>query len=168
MDRKVTILGIDPGFDRVGIAVIEKKPNKDILVHSECITSIRTDSYFDRLKTIGLGLERVIRQYDPTAVAIETIYFSKNRKTALQVAEARGVLLFQASRNNLPIFELSPLEIKVAVTGHGKSDKTQIMKMIPQLIDVDKKIKYDDEFDAIAIAISAGAIHQRSLFEHKI
>ena len=149
------LLGIDPGYDRVGIAVIEKKDKtKEVLLHSECLQTSSKDDFYTRLGQVGAKLKEIISKYSPDALAIESLFITKNQKTAMRVAEARGVIIYEAVSKNIPIFEYTPPQIKVAVTGHGGSDKTQIIKMIPLLIKMGSKKAQDDEYDAIAVALT--------------
>ncbi len=149
------ILGIDPGYDRVGIAVIEKLPKiKEVLLYSECLQTSSKDDFYDRLRQVGTKIAEVVEKYSPDALAIESLFITKNQKTAMRVAEARGVIAYEACRKNIPVFEYTPLQIKIAVTGHGGSDKTQVMKMIPLLVKIASKKTHDDEYDAIAVALT--------------
>ena len=134
------ILAIDPGFERVGIAVIEK-------------------TY---LKNIGLEVEGVIKKYKPEALAIEKLYFATNQKTVMGVSEARGTIIYVASKNNLLIYEYTPPQIKVAVAGYGKANKDMIMSMVPKLIEIKKETNSDDELDAIAIGLTCLACEKFS------
>jgi crossover junction endodeoxyribonuclease RuvC len=157
------IIAIDPGYERLGIAVLEKLPQqKERLIYSDCFFTPKTLSHSARLALLGNEIKRVIVEFSPTVLAIETLFFSKNVSTALLVAEARGVVLFQGAHLGLKIAEYSPADVKIAVTGHGKSDKTQIIAMVPRLITLAKAIKYDDEYDAIAIGLTHFA-HTNSL-----
>lgn len=157
------ILSIDPGYERVGIAIIEKleksesKSGKEILVYSDCFRTPSEQIFNQRLMAIGKEVESIIQKYKPAAFAIEKLYFGNNQKTALRVSEVRGMLLFIASLNNLAIYEYTPLQIKNAVTGDGRGDKKQIITMLSHLIDINKIIKYDDEYDAIAIGLTCFA-----------
>ena len=127
------IISIDPGYERLGIAILEKETGKEKLVFSECfITSIK-EKHENRLKLIGTEIEKVIKKYQPEAMGIETLFFKTNAKTAMKVSEARGVMLYEAAKNNLKVLEFSPLQIKVAVTGYGKSDKKQVIDMVEKL-----------------------------------
>jgi crossover junction endodeoxyribonuclease RuvC len=147
------ILGIDPGYDRVGIAVIQNKS----LLHSECFLTSAKDDFHTRLKNIGQRTKEIIEKYSPNILAIESLFITKNHKTAMKVAEARGVISYEAILADMGIHEYSPPQIKVAVTGHGGSDKSQIIKMIPLLIKMQKKKTLDDEYDAIAVALTCQA-----------
>lgn len=155
------ILGIDPGYDRLGIAVVED----NILLHSECFSTNPKDSFHIRLKEIGQCINKIIKKYSPDVMAIESLFITRNQKTAMKVAEARGVIAYEASLKDIPIFEYSPPQIKVAVTGHGTSDKSHIIKMIPMLIKMKDKEALDDEYDAIAVALTCGA-HVGKSFPH--
>ena len=148
------ILAIDPGYERLGIAVLEKVGGKDTLVHSECFQTPKTDAHSRRLHAIFVRLRELISKYGPDACAIETLFFSKNQTTALKVAEVRGVVLALAEEYGMNIHEFSPADVKIGVTGYGKSDKSAITKMIPLLVKIDRNIKHDDEFDAIAVGIT--------------
>ena len=149
------ILAIDPGFERVGVAIIEKNnSSKHSLVYSDCFKTKKTLAFHSRLSLIGAEVESLIKKYKPRALAIEKLYFATNQKTAMGVAEARGVIIYCASHNGLNIFEYTPPQIKVAVTGYGKADKNMVINMVPKLINIEKKTKSDDELDAIAIGIT--------------
>lgn len=148
------IISIDPGYERMGVAIIDKEGSKETLVFSECFKTSAKIPHEERLKLIGGEVEKVIKEYNPTAMAIETLFFKTNAKTAMHVSEARGVMLYEVSKNNLEVREFTPIEIKVAVTGYGKSEKRQVTEMVKRLIKIDKVIKYDDEFDAIAVGLT--------------
>jgi crossover junction endodeoxyribonuclease RuvC len=153
------ILGIDPGFERLGIAIIEKSPKdkKEFLVFSECFKTSKELAFHDRLFLIGEEIEKIIKKHKPEILSIETLFLTTNQKTVMHVSEVRGVILYQSKKHSMKIFEASPPQIKIATTGYGKADKKQIMKMIKLLIKIDDSIKSDDELDAIAIALTAFA-----------
>ncbi|MEK9131891.1 MAG: crossover junction endodeoxyribonuclease RuvC [Patescibacteria group bacterium] len=153
------ILSIDPGYERVGIAVIEKLPKqKEVLVYSDCFKTVKEEKLPARIALIGQEIKKLIKEYQPERLAIEKLYFTTNQKTAMGVAEARGVIMYEGSLADLTIHEYTPLEIKVAVTGYGKSDKKQMISMIPRLLKIDKNIAHDDEYDAIAVGITCLAV----------
>jgi crossover junction endodeoxyribonuclease RuvC len=153
------IIGIDPGYDRIGIAIIEKKSQKEkeVLLHSECFTTSKKTEIYDRLKEVGLRIRALIEEHRPDMLAMETLFITKNQKTAMHVSEARGIIAYEARLQNIPIFEYTPPQIKVAVTGHGHSDKVQVIKMIPLLVKMTTGKRLDDEYDAIAVALTCAA-----------
>ena len=148
------ILAIDPGYDRLGIAVIEGNPSRPTLLWSDCITPDK-GLREQRLAHISNAVEKAVAEYSPDALAIETLFFSVNKKTVIGVAEARGAVLAIAGNNSLPVIECSPQQVKLAVTGYGGADKKAVANMIPQLLTLPKKKRLDDELDAIAIGITA-------------
>ena len=154
------ILGIDPGFERLGIAILERSGGKESVLFSECFKTSSKLEFSERLKLLGAEVKSVIKKWKPEVLAIETLFLNTNQKTAMHVAEARGVVLYEAVCAGLKIFEATPLQIKIAVTGYGRSDKTQVMKMLPMLVKIGGEKKLDDEMDAIAIALT-GFAHLR-------
>lgn len=154
------ILAIDPGYERLGIAVIEKEPrSKEMLLYSDCFKTSSKLPHPERLRLIYEEIKRIIAEHVPERLAVETLFFSSNQKTALLVAEARGVIIATATAAGLEIFEFNPNSIKLAVTGSGASDKDHIIKMIPLLIKMEKEIRHDDEYDAIACGLTYFAEH---------
>lgn len=152
------ILGIDPGYERLGLAVVEKGLKKDKVLFSFCFITKREDNHEIRLLNIKKCITEVIKKWQPEKMAIEKLFFNENQKTALKVAEARGVIITEAAENNLDVMEIGPLEVKMAITGYGRSDKRQIKLMLDKIADISTKIKYDDEYDAIGIGIAGLAI----------
>jgi len=154
------ILAIDPGYERLGVAVIDKEKSKEVLIYSDCFKTSKELPHFVRLGMVGEELERIIKEFKPQALCLETLFFSKNQKTAIKVSEVRGVILYMASKHNLGFYEYNPMEIKVAITGYGKSDKTAVTAMVEKLILINKKIAHDDEYDAIAVGLTCFAIER--------
>ena len=148
------ILSIDPGYERLGVAIIERTNNKDVLLYSICKKTSATKEFQDRLSELGSFIDKLILDYSPEILAIEKLYFQNNQKTAMYVSQVIGVTIFLAKKNNMPVYEYTPLQIKSAITGNGRADKKQIITMLKHLIQIDKEIKYDDEFDAIAIGLT--------------
>lgn len=147
------IIAIDPGYERLGIAVIEKN-RKEELIFSECFKTSATLSFPERLELVGREVARVATEYAPRALAIENLFISNNQKTAMRVAEVRGAILYQARLSGLAVYEYTPLQIKVATTGYGKASKEQMMTMVRKLISGTANITQDDEMDAIAIGLT--------------
>lgn len=148
------VLAFDPGFERLGVAVLEKVAGKEILLHSECVRTSATLPFPDRLLLLGEAAERLIDEWQPTIVALEDVYFANNAKTAMKVAETRGILSYIARAHKLALHQYTPLQVKVAITGHGKSDKSAIAFMIPRLIAFPPRKRLDDEIDAIAVGLT--------------
>lgn len=154
----VRIIGIDPGFDRLGICILDKYPNKEELIHSQCITTSKKEHFEVRLAEIGEELTKILKKYKPEELAIETIFFTTNQKTIITVAEVRGICIYLCHINDVTIHEYSPPQIKLAVTGYGKATKEDIALMVPKILN--KKLvigTLDDEIDAIAIALTHSA-----------
>lgn len=154
------VLALDPGYDRLGVAILEKSGNEQTLLYSSCIETDRTHSLPDRLLQVGTAVSSLLREYSPEAVAIETLFFNKNIKTAIGVAQARGIIIFLARQAGCTLYEFGPQEIKVAVTGYGKSDKLAVIDMVKRLVKNSPTDALDDEYDAIAVGITALAHHR--------
>jgi len=151
------VLATDPGYDRLGIAVVEGDPSRPVLVMSDCITPPKGAREM-RLAHIAKVLVDIIATHEPDVVALETLFFNANVRTAIGVAEARGVILAAAGTALLPVIECSPQQVKVAITGHGGADKSSVAAMIPRLLTLPPKKRLDDELDAIAVGITALAM----------
>lgn len=150
-----TILGIDPGYDRVGICILEKKSvNENKIIFSECFETNKKKEIHERIFEICKNLEKIILKYSPNELSIEKLFFTNNQRTVMGVSEARGAIIYLAQRLNLKISEYTPLQIKVALTGYGKATKDQIYFMLKKILKITDKNKknLDDEYDAIAVA----------------
>lgn len=149
------VLGIDPGYGRCGVAVVEKHGSeRETLLYSDCIETPAKSEFNERLKTVAQECERLIREHMPDYVALEKLYFSNNQKTAMRVAEVRGALIQAASSYGVAVAEYTPGQVKSAAAGFGGADKKAVATMLHALIKIDKAIRHDDEYDAIAIAIA--------------
>lgn len=147
------ILGIDPGYAIVGIGVLEYKGNKFRPIEYNAITTHASSITSLRLKKIKEDIQEYLHKYKPDAVAIEELFFNNNAKTAIAVAQARGVLVAEVAAANIPIYEYTPLQIKQAVTGYGRADKNQMQQMVKMLLNLNAIPKPDDAADALAVAI---------------
>lgn len=156
------VLAIDPGYGRCGVAVLEKQDGKESYIYSDCIETSAAILFTERLGAVADECARLIEQHKPDALAMERLFFTSNQKTAMQVAEVRGAILHAAQSAGIPSFEYTPGQIKSATAGHGKADKKQIMQMIHLLLKIEKPIKLDDEYDAIAVGITHLA-HARNI-----
>jgi crossover junction endodeoxyribonuclease RuvC len=158
-----TILSIDPGYERLGMAILKKDTGGKIqLLHSECFKTLATENFADRLIQIGTHIQKIIQENKPTCLSIESLFLQNNQKTVMKVSETKGVIMYIAKINGLSVFEFTPLQIKSAVTGSGKSDKTSVQKMVilqvPEVKHKDKML--DDEYDAIACGLTYFALEK--------
>ncbi|MBU1091904.1 crossover junction endodeoxyribonuclease RuvC [Patescibacteria group bacterium] len=151
------ILGIDPGYGRLGCAVLKKESKQEELLDFFCIETNPKKTYYERILEITNKIEKTINEYKPDTLAIEKVYFTNNQKTALNVSEVKGVIIYLALKNGMEIHEYTPLEIKSAVCGYGKATKEQVKKMVALLLNVKEEIKNDDTIDAIAICLTCSA-----------
>lgn len=156
------VLGIDPGFDRLGIALLDNELGRERLIYSQCFETTRTDALNARLLALGMRVEALMREHKPDAVGIETLFFNTNQKTAIGVAEARGIIIYLAELHGSTVYEFGPQEIKIAVTGYGKSDKKAVIAMTKRLVPESPEDALDDEYDAIAVGITCLAHRGRS------
>jgi len=148
------VLAIDPGYGRCGVAVVEKENGKERWIYSDCIETNAKDGFVERLAQVVAECEQLIKKYKPDALAMERLFFTSNQKTAMQVAEVRGAILNAAAVAGIPSFEYTPAQVKSATTGSGRADKKQVTDMLHLLLKIDKTIRHDDEYDAIAIGIT--------------
>lgn len=156
----VRVLGIDPGTHRVGWGIIEGTPSKHKIVAFGCIESKPGTQFLDYLPTINSSLTKIMGDFAPDILGIETLLFQKNVSTAITVAQARGVILLSATQNRLPIIELAPNTVKSAVTGAGNAGKKDVERMVGLLLHIDTNKILDDTTDALAIAIAALVTHR--------
>ncbi len=148
------ILGIDPGTATTGYGVIEKNENNNIIaIDYGCIKTSPSLNPGERLKIINEELNKIILKYKPNFVSVESLYFFKNLKTALPVSQAKGVILFTVAKKNIPIFEFTPLEVKMTIVGYGRAEKKQVQKMIQNFLKLKEFPKEDDAADALGVAI---------------
>ncbi len=147
------ILGIDPGATTIGYALIETHPSPRCM--NAGLFAVTAPENHQRLADLSREMEGLIRRWKPAALAVEKLFFAKNAKTAMTVAESRGVILLTASRAGLSVFEYAPLEVKKALTGDGRADKEQVEKMIRlTLPDSVPARARDDVYDAIAVGLT--------------
>ena len=155
------VLAIDPGFGRCGLAILEGDATHPKLIFSSCIETKSSTDFSLRLLEVGNTITQAIKEYQPEQIAIEELYFSNNQKTALSVAEARGMILYIAALHEIPLVEFNPMSVKVAVTGYGRANKADVTSMVKRLVHITESVRKDDEYDAIAVGITALA-HARA------
>lgn len=147
------ILGIDPGYAIVGTGVIEYSGNKFRTIDYGAITTPAGMPTPLRLQTIYREMNLLIDQYKPDAVSVEELFFNSNQKTAIQVAQARGVIIVSAMNREVPLYEYTPLQIKQSITGYGRASKQQMQQMVKMFLGLNAVPKPDDAADALAAAI---------------
>lgn len=151
----MVILGIDPGYARVGWAVLEKIKNSEFKVRNcGCIETSKESPSDERLACVYKQIEELIKKHKPDVLAIEELFFTTNAKTAFKVGEARGVIILAGAIKKIPIFSYTPLQVKIAVTGYGKADKHQVGRMLKAILKLKDLPKLDDTVDAIAVALT--------------
>ena len=149
------VLGLDPGYGRLGYGVVEEKGSKLRAVEFGVIETPAKMPFEKRLLAVFDAVEALAQRHDCAEAAVETLYFSKNVKTAIGVAEARGVIRLALARLKVPVFEVKPVELKLAIAGSGKADKAMVTRMVTRLLNLPAPPKPDDAADALALAITA-------------
>ena len=147
------ILGIDPGLAIVGYSILDVEQDKNILVTSGSIQTDKNKSDAARLFEIQQDLTTIVQKYKPDVASIEKLFYFKNQKTVIPVAEARGVILAVLEANNIKSFEYTPIEVKQIITGYGRATKEEVAKIVGLSIQYKKLPKLDDTLDSIAIAL---------------
>lgn len=148
------ILGIDPGFALVGFGVVEEENGRLTTLDYGVISTPKEEKFATRLSTIYEGMLTLIDTYKPDAIAIEELFFFKNQKTVIPVAEARGVIVLAGIMRKIDMYEYTPLQIKQALTGNGRAEKKQIQFMVTNILGLAKIPKPDDAADALAVALT--------------
>jgi crossover junction endodeoxyribonuclease RuvC len=166
--RLLKILGIDPGYGIVGYGVVEKLGNRIIHITHGAIITEKEERFEDRLDYIYSQLIDIINTYSPQLIAVESLYFYKNAKTAIYVGEARGVILLAIKHSKIPYVEFTPHQVKLTVTGYGRAEKSQIQKVMKMLLKLDETPKPDDAADALAVAWCAAVskLHSNQQAQH--
>lgn len=162
------IIGIDPGIAIMGFGILDYKQNKFSVVNYGAVTTTNRESMPKRLEILYDSLESILKEYKPDAVAFEELFFNQNAKTAILVGQARGISILCAQRNNIDIYEYTPLQVKQAVAGYGRAEKKQIQYMVKVLLNLKEIPKPDDTADALAVAICHGhSSHLGDMFKIK-
>lgn len=154
----IRILGIDPGIATLGFGIVDRCRGKESYLNCGVITTPADLCLSERLLQIYDDLNRLIEAFRPDAVAIEELFFNTNAKTAISVAQGRGVAVLAFRQASLPVYEYTPLQVKQAVVGYGRAEKKQVMEMVRRLLSLKAYPKPDDAADALAIALC----HSRS------
>ncbi|NMP36769.1 MAG: crossover junction endodeoxyribonuclease RuvC [Clostridiales bacterium] len=147
------ILGIDPGYAIVGYGVVEYVSNHFRVLDYGAVTTQAGEPFNERLETIYDGVSLLIERFKPDAVSMEKLFFNNNAKTAIDVSQARGVLVLAAQKSKTELFEYTPLQVKQSVVGYGRAEKKQVQEMTRLLLNLEAIPKPDDAADALAMAI---------------
>ena len=163
------IIGIDPGYAIVGFGILDYENSRFRVVDYGAITTDKDTPFNDRLTEIYSDICYVLDKYKPEFMSIEKLYFQNNQKTAIDVAEARGVILLAANQRRIEIYEYTPLQVKQSITGYGKAVKKQVQDMTKRVLGLSEVPKPDDTADALAMAICHGHCYnsQMSLYMNK-
>lgn len=153
----MVILGIDPGTATTGYGIIEKVKRNLKCISYGLIKTSASSPMPERLNKLYTELTKIIKKHQPDVLGVESLYFFKNLKTALPVSQAKGVILLAASRAKIPIYEFTPLQVKMMITGYGKAEKKQVQKMIARLLNLEEMPKPDDAADALGVAICSAS-----------
>lgn len=159
------ILGIDPGYAITGYCVLNYKNNKFNLMTSGAVTSPADMKFELRLLNIYESLRNIIDEHKPDVMAVEELFFSRNTTTAIGTAQARGVAILAGAKSGINVYEYTPLQVKMAVTGHGRAEKKQVDYMVKLLLGIKESIKPDDITDAMAVAICHAHTGNNPLYE---
>jgi len=147
------ILGIDPGYAITGYGLIEYQMNRSRMLDFGVVSTQARVPFEIRLLTIYQQIEALIQRYSPDVMAIEELFFSKNTTTAIGAAQGRGVAILAAAKAGIPVYEYTPMQVKLAVTGYGRADKNQVSQMVKTILCLEKIPAKDDAADALAVAI---------------
>ena len=147
------IMGIDPGIGISGYSFVEYDGDKFNILTSGSVQTDKNAPHPKRLLELREDIDFLIKKYNPDSASIEQLFFFKNQKTIIPVAQARGVILLTLEDNSIPIYEYTPLVVKQTITGHGRSDKSMVKMMIKNFVEIEKNVKLDDTIDSIALAI---------------
>ena len=161
-------LGIDPGTAICGYGFVESRGSNLIAHKYGAITTSPKAKMEDRLLKIFDGMNEMIKEFKPDVMGIEQLFFNRNVDTAIPVGQARGVIMLAAAKNNLPIIERTPLQVKQSVTGYGKADKEQVIYMVTKILNLPKPPKPDDVADALAVAICTSHIMNSFTFRNNL
>ena len=161
-------LGIDPGTAICGYGFVESRGSNLIAHKYGAITTSPKAKMEDRLLKIFDGLNEMIKEFKPDVMGIEQLFFNRNVDTAIPVGQARGVIMLAAAKNNLPIIERTPLQVKQSVTGYGKADKEQVIYMVTKILNLPKPPKPDDVADALAVAICTSHMMNSFTFRNNL
>jgi len=162
----VVIFGIDPGYAIIGCGIVRYERNNFTLIGYGAITTDKDMPFNERLIKIYDDLSELLNKFKPDAISIERLYFNTNQKTAIDVAQARGVIVLAAQKAGIPLFEYTPLQVKQSIVGYGRAEKQQVQEMTRMFLHLDKIPRPDDAADALALAICHGHASDSLIFKN--
>ncbi|OGG03865.1 crossover junction endodeoxyribonuclease RuvC [Candidatus Gottesmanbacteria bacterium RBG_16_37_8] len=148
------VVGIDPGIAITGCAIVTDNKGRQSLLYSDAIITPSKQNFAARLSIVYLKLSAILKKFHPEVAVLENLFFNTNAKTAFLVGQSRGVIQLSLFQNHIPIFEYTPLQVKMALTGYGRAEKNQIQIMVKQVLKLPQILKPDDVADAAAIALT--------------
>ena len=148
------VIGVDPGYHRIGFSVIKETEGKFKLLFSECYSTSKDLSFSERIAMVTERFRELCEKYSPEICGIEKIFMNTNQKTVMQIAEVRGAIIYASHQHNIHTRQYTPIEIKKVLTGQGTADKLQVEKMVKIILPDAPENKIDDEYDAIAVALA--------------
>jgi crossover junction endodeoxyribonuclease RuvC len=160
MSTCLRVLGVDPGFGRTGLGVIDMVGGEGTHVWHEVIETPKGEDYSARIQTVRNDVAEAIRRFKPHCAAVETLFFQTNVRTAMKVGMARGVILLALADAGLPIVEITPNQVKQGIAGYGGADKKQVAEMVKRQLHLEHAPKLDDAADALAIAFVGGLMYR--------
>jgi crossover junction endodeoxyribonuclease RuvC len=155
LQNKTVIVSVDPGFDRFGVAIVERNTGKDSVVFSDCIQTDKKLNFEIRLLNVIDEFETIIKNYKPEILCMESVFMHKNAKSVINVAEIKGAVKLIAAKHGIKIVEMTPQKIKLAVAGSGAAKKDEVIKMVKLITKHKSKTGLDDEYDAVACGLAA-------------
>jgi len=164
----MVIFGIDPGYAIVGCGVVRYEKNNFTLMGYGAVTTDKDMPFNERLEKIYDDITELLEKFKPDAVSIERLYFNTNQKTAIDVAQARGVIILAVEKAGIPLYEYTPLQVKQSIVGYGRAEKQQVQEMTRMFLHLDKIPKPDDAADALALAICHGHASDSLMIKSKI
>ena len=164
----MVIFGIDPGYAIVGCGVVRYERNNFFLMGYGAVTTDKDMTFNKRLTKIYDDITELLEKFKPDAVSIERLYFNTNQKTAIDVAQARGVIVLAVEKAGIPLFEYTPLQVKQSIVGYGRAEKQQVQEMTRMFLHLDKIPKPDDAADALALAICHGHASDSLMINSKL
>jgi crossover junction endodeoxyribonuclease RuvC len=155
LQNKTVVVSVDPGFDRFGVAIVERNTGKDSVVFSDCIQTDKKLNFEIRLLNVIDEFETIIKNYKPEILCMESVFMHKNAKSVINVAEIKGAVKLIAAKHGIKIVEMTPQKIKLAVAGSGAAKKDEVIKMVKLITKHKSKTGLDDEYDAVACGLAA-------------